>query len=150
MTYRKLLYLKLKLMTFHLDLILSDFWLESIFFEIRSYEVVSFFLAQTLDSDYKPIYSIQSLFLICSGFFYFHQTDKDFCFSQQFHKEKWQKVSQSEGKILLLQQKLFSYSEGKILLLSKSFFPFAKGFFLQSRKKVFAKTQNLVIWREIK
>jgi len=48
LTYRSMLYLKLKLKTFYLDLILSVFWLKSIFYERGSDEVVSFFFTQTL------------------------------------------------------------------------------------------------------
>ena len=40
LTYRNILYLKLKLKTFHLDLILSNFWPKSMFFEIGSNEFV--------------------------------------------------------------------------------------------------------------
>ena len=50
MTYRSVLYFKLKLKTYCFDLILSDFWLKSILHEIGSNEVVSFFLIQTLVS----------------------------------------------------------------------------------------------------
>ena len=39
------------LKTFHFDLIFSDFWLKSKLYEIRSNEVVSFFLIQTLKCD---------------------------------------------------------------------------------------------------
>ncbi len=48
MTYRSVLYLKLKLKTFYFDLIFTDFWLQSILYEIESNEVVSFFSIQTL------------------------------------------------------------------------------------------------------
>ena len=48
MTYRNVLYLKLKLKTFHLDLMLSTFWLNSISYERGSGEVVSFFFTRTL------------------------------------------------------------------------------------------------------
>ena len=48
MSYRSVLYLKLKLKTFYFDLIFSDFWPKSILHEIGSNKVVSFFLFQTL------------------------------------------------------------------------------------------------------
>ena len=48
LTYRNILYLKLKLKTFHLDLMFSTFWLRPISYEGGSVEVVSFFLFQTL------------------------------------------------------------------------------------------------------
>ena len=48
LTYRSVIYLKLKLKTFYFDLIFSHFWLESMFYEKGSVEVVSFFLFQTL------------------------------------------------------------------------------------------------------
>ena len=41
--YRSVLYLNLKLKIFYLDLTFSDFWLESMFYEKGSVEVVSFF-----------------------------------------------------------------------------------------------------------
>ena len=52
LTYRSVLYLNWKLETFHLDLMLSTFWLKSISYERGSSEVVSFFLTQTLQ-DFK-------------------------------------------------------------------------------------------------
>ena len=48
LTYRTVLYLKLKLKIYCFDLILSDFWLKSIFHEIEKNEVDSFFFIQTL------------------------------------------------------------------------------------------------------
>ena len=44
LTYRSVLYLNWKLKTFHLDLMLSNFWLKSISYERGSSKVVSFFL----------------------------------------------------------------------------------------------------------
>ena len=49
-------YLKLKLKTFHLDLMLSTFWLKSISYERGGSEVVSFFLTQTLAHMISEVY----------------------------------------------------------------------------------------------